>query len=110
MQIIFVLAYAIFIYDLRLNNENLSFMTNKIKNFGGCACGKIRYKTLGYPTVSAVCHCRYCQLRSGSAFGVLVYFLEDNFEIIKGNTKRYSFISETGNKWVNNFVELAVRL
>ena len=60
----------------------LFLMINKIENFGGCSCGKVRYKTLGYPSVSAVCHCRYCQLRSGSAFGVLVYFLEDNLKVL----------------------------
>ena len=58
-------------------------MTNSVIHKGGCACGKVRYEAKGEPQVAAVCHCRYCQLRSGSAFGTLVYFKEENFKIVK---------------------------
>ena len=70
---------------------------------GGCACGKVRYEVKGNPQVSAVCHCRYCQLRSGSAFGTLVYFSEENFKIISGKCNTYKFISESGYNWTNQF-------
>ena len=49
---------------------------------GGCLCGQVRYRTIGSPKRAAVCHCRYCQLRAGSAFGTLVYFKKDNIEIL----------------------------
>ena len=71
--------------------------------WGGCACGKVRYEVKGNPQVSAVCHCRYCQLRSGSAFGTLVYFSEENFKIISGKCNTYKFISESGYNWTNQF-------
>ena len=77
-------------------------MTNIIHR-GGCACGKVRYEVKGNPQVSAVCHCRYCQLRSGSAFGTLVYFSEKNFKIISGKCNTYKFISESGYNWTNQF-------
>ena len=70
---------------------------------GGCACGKVRYEVKGNPQVSAVCHCRYCQLRSGSAFGTLVYFSEENFKIISGKCNTYKFIRESGYNWTNQF-------
>ena len=63
----------------------------------------VRYEVNGNPQVSAVCHCRYCQLRSGSAFGTLVYFSEENFKIISGKCNTYKFISESGYNWTNQF-------
>ena len=73
------------------------------KNTGGCLCGQVRYEVNGEPEVTAVCHCRYCQLRSGSGFGILVYFKEGNFIITKGKSYFYNFKSESGNNWKNQF-------
>lgn len=81
-------------------------MTKLLTHRGGCACGKIRYETVGEPQVTAVCHCRYCQLRSGSAFGTLVYFAEENFKIISGKCGIYKFISESGYNWSNQFCKI----
>lgn len=33
---------------------------------GGCACGAVRYRLLSPPLDAAWCHCRTCQLNSGS--------------------------------------------
>jgi len=52
-------------------------MTNFVIHKGGCSCGKVIYKAKGEPQISTVCKCRYCQLRSSSAFGVPVYFREE---------------------------------
>ena len=49
-------------------------MDNKEKHSGGCACGKVRYHSIGQPVKTGLCHCRYCQLRTGTAFGISVYF------------------------------------
>ena len=78
-------------------------MTNTIIHKGGCACGKVRYEVKGNPEVTAVCHCRYCQLRSGSAFGTLVYFCEENFKLVFGQCSSFEFVSESGNSWKNQF-------
>ena len=66
---------------------------------GGCLCGQLRYITKGAPDRAAVCHCRYCQLRSGSAFGNLVYFADDQIEIVAGELKDFHFTSESGYAW-----------
>ena len=34
---------------------------------GGCFCGAVRYETVGKPVRVSLCHCRYCQLRTGTA-------------------------------------------
>ena len=39
---------------------------------GECACGGVRLHADADPIFVAVCHCRGCQRRSGSAFGVIV--------------------------------------
>ena len=51
---------------------------------GGCLCGQVRYRTFGMPERAGVCHCRYCQTRTGSAFGISVYFEESQVTILRG--------------------------
>lgn len=40
-----------------------------------CACGQLRAHCEGQPIFVAICHCRLCQARTGSAFGVNAGFL-----------------------------------
>ena len=75
----------------------------KEKRGGGCLCGKIRYEAIGNPKIVGACHCRYCQLRSGSAFGLLVYFDENKVSVTSGKCKEYRFKSESGTYWSNKF-------
>lgn len=72
---------------------------------GGCLCGDLRYKVMGNPEIGAVCHCRYCQLRTGSAFGTLAYFKDENVKITAGKGKEYSFTSESGTQWETVFCD-----
>ena len=62
-------------------------MDNKEKHSGGCACGKVRYYSIGKPVKTGLCHCRYCQLRTGTAFGISVYFNKENIKIESGDLK-----------------------
>mgnify|MGYP001233858668 CR=1 FL=1 len=77
-------------------------MTEEIHE-GGCACGSVRYRTTGAPTKTAACHCRYCQLRTGSAFGVSVYFPEERVELLQGALSEYSFQTESGRGFTTQF-------
>lgn len=70
---------------------------------GGCQCGAVRYRTLGPPVKAAVCHCRYCQTRTGSAFGVSAYFPRDKVEVLQGELKDYSFQTESGRSFTTRF-------
>ena len=47
---------------------------------GGCSCGVVRYQKTGKPERVGVCHCRYCQTRTGCAFGVSVNFNDVNVQ------------------------------
>ena len=35
---------------------------------GGCVCGNVRYRSIGAPMLATVCHCTFCQKRTGSAY------------------------------------------
>ena len=64
---------------------------------GGCLCGAVRYSTVGKPFGTSVCHCRYCQLSTGTAFGISVFFKKDQVTFNEGACRRYSFETESGN-------------
>ena len=70
------------------------------KHQGGCFCGKLRYETVGEPARTAVCHCRYCQLRTGTAFGISVYFNTDQVTFNDAPFQTYSYDTEGGNTGV----------
>ncbi len=70
---------------------------------GGCLCGRVRYRTTGAPVRAGVCHCRYCQTRSGSAFGLSVYFDPKQVEHLSGDLTDYSFTSESGRAFSTRF-------
>jgi len=63
-------------------------MNNLEKHSGGCACGKVRYHSIGKPARTGLCHCRYCQLRTGTAFGISVYFNIDKVKIEPSELKK----------------------
>ena len=68
---------------------------------GGCNCGAVRYKTLAAPKRVGACACSWCQKRTGSAFGISVYFLKDDVEINGGPLRTYRAWSDTG-RWLDS--------
>ena len=51
---------------------------------GGCLCGNVRYRTVGDPMLATVCHCTFCQRRSGRAFSEPVIFKLEQVEFSGG--------------------------
>jgi hypothetical protein len=50
---------------------------------GGCLCEAVRYRVMGDdPKFTCVCHCTFCQKRTGSAFGEAGYFDEAAVQIV----------------------------
>lgn len=56
---------------------------------GGCLCGAVRYQVTGEPRAAFVCHCRFCQHASGSAFQIPVYFAKESVVFIGGPLSAY---------------------
>ncbi len=62
---------------------------------GGCLCGAVRYTTQGDPMRVTVCHCTWCQRRTGSAFAVESLFELEQVEIA-GQLNHFRSVSPTG--------------
>ena len=76
-------------------------MSTSESRSGGCSCGKLRYETIGEPVRVSACHCKQCQLRTGSPFGVGCYFPKERVKITQGETKTFQRSSDAG-RWVRN--------
>lgn len=67
-----------------------------------CNCGQLHLTTEVEPMRVSVCHCRACQRRTGSAFGVQVRFDERDVTV-SGETKAYTRIGDSGGKVIFHF-------
>src|SRR5688572_25172547 len=72
---------------------------------GGCACGAVRYEATGEPRRIAVCHCKDCQRRTGSAFGVACYFPRASVRLLGGETRTFERRSDAGRRVTLRFCE-----
>ena len=68
---------------------------------GGCVCGSVRYVTHGDPLRVTVCHCTWCQRRTGSAFSVEPVFNADQVEIGGGPLTKYRHVSDRSGRWLD---------
>ncbi len=73
-----------------------------MKMHGGCQCGAIRFSTSDTPVRTIACHCTTCKLRSGSPYGVGVYFNDKDVEITQGDIHTFEFRSDTTGRWIKN--------
>ena len=68
---------------------------------GGCVCQKIRYSISGSPLRATICHCTWCQQRTGSAFGVELVFENDQVKFHYGTPSVYRHISDISGRWLD---------
>jgi hypothetical protein len=66
---------------------------------GGCLCGALRYTARDEPARVTVCHCTWCQRRTGSAFAVESLFAKDQMEIT-GKVSHYRSVSDESGRWL----------
>jgi hypothetical protein len=64
---------------------------------GGCACGAVRYECSAPPLRMINCHCRDCQLASGSAYSPTVIVARSAVNVTRGQTATYERVAESGN-------------
>ena len=62
---------------------------------GSCACGALTITCTGEPAKVSACHCRDCQRRTGSAFGVAAFFDEAKVTVC-GTSKPHTRMADSG--------------
>src|SRR5947208_12467352 len=67
---------------------------------GGCICGAVQYETRSDPLRVTICHCRFCQRATGSAYMVEPVFDREHFAVTNGNPSVYELCSEGSGKAV----------
>ena len=67
---------------------------------GGCLCGAVRYRLTSEPFDAGWCHCRMCQLNSGSPAMVFASVPSENYQVEQGSEhiRRYRS-SEKAERW-----------
>lgn len=56
-----------------------------------CSCGELRIEVNAAPIMNSVCHCNDCQRRTGSAFGMSMYFEKTQVKFRSGEPQVYQF-------------------
>lgn len=68
-----------------------------------CACGALQVRITADPVHLVACHCKDCQGRTGSAYGVSCIVEDKAFEHICGDVSQYKRLGDTGGWVLNNF-------
>jgi hypothetical protein len=68
---------------------------------GRCICGNVSYKIKGEPKRVTICHCDWCQRRTGSAFGIEVVFDTEKVIVNDEAITRYRHISDESGRWLD---------
>jgi len=69
----------------------------EVQHTGHCQCGNVSYEVMGEPVTSHACHCRECQKRTGSAFGVSMVLKKEEFRI-QGDLHTFDRLADSGFK------------
>jgi hypothetical protein len=62
---------------------------------GGCACGTVRYRLKSEAYDAGWCHCRTCQLNSGSPAMAFATVPFDDYDVIEGKDQVRRFASSS---------------
>ena len=68
---------------------------------GGCVCGAVRYETRGDPLRVTVCHCKFCQRATGSAYMVEPIFRLGDLRVTRGSPATHHHRSGGSGKFVH---------
>lgn len=67
---------------------------------GGCVCGEVRYVAKGLPARITICHCKWCQRRTGTAFGTECVFMIGAVRIHGKSLRSYRHYSDLSGRWI----------
>jgi hypothetical protein len=61
-----------------------------------CSCGSVSVTCTGEPAKVSLCHCRACQKRTGSTYGIGAFFPNTSIAP-RGETRAYTRVSDSGH-------------
>ena len=67
-----------------------------------CQCGQLTADVTASPDAVSACHCRDCQRRSGSPFGVIAYFPAEAVAVA-GEAQTYTRPTDSGATFTTGF-------
>ena len=67
---------------------------------GGCVCGQVRYVTRALPLRITICHCTWCQRRTGTGFGTECVFPLEDVRIEGDALRSFRHISDVSGRWI----------
>ena len=70
---------------------------------GGCVCGSVRFRAAGAPLRVTLCHCLWCQRRTGTAFGTEVVFDASRVAFLGLYPSHYRHHSDESGRWLDMF-------
>jgi hypothetical protein len=70
---------------------------------GRCHCGAISYEGEVDPSKVTICHCRDCQVMTGTAYRTTVPTKVQDFVLKSGTPKTYVKTAESGNRRIHAF-------
>ncbi len=65
---------------------------------GNCHCGEIVFEAEVDPDLVQICHCRDCQILTGSAFRVTVPSAPERFRLLRGVPNIYLKTADSGSQ------------
>ena len=72
-----------------------------VQHTGGCVCGAVRFTATGEPLRVTICHCTWCQRRTGTAFGTEVVFGSGQVSFTGDAAERYRHRSDESGRWLD---------
>lgn len=70
---------------------------------GGCFCGSVQYEILPDPQDAYYCHCRDCQILSGSPFHVLAIAERRSIKVLSGELALFKHTADSGSEMTREF-------
>ncbi len=74
---------------------------NSMEHSGGCMCGAAKFTGKGEPLRVTVCHCAWCQRRTGSAYGIEVVYDASSVDLTGSSIASYRHISDQSGRWLD---------
>lgn len=73
-----------------------------IERVAKCVCGQLSIVCKGEPDFVGMCHCQYCQARTGSVFAVNAAYLNEQV-VPQGESKTFTRLADSGRKVTFHF-------